>query len=1362
MQGQHVASSESDADAAARDLLIVADALVSSVCRQGYDTPVVDAEALKTLKTPSVRRAAAHADEILVMTVRRGSERFENVQPWLILGELAVAALTYSREPPAGTTERERKTLTGVAQRLVDGLAKALQKKKFVPVPKDALAVIEKPWDKPTFLEDERTRYKSLALAAHGMIVNPITGQELDVMRQCVGLHVEARDRRLADDAAFEDALSAFAEKVSLRSRVFVHDGVRDRACDVVRVNGDGTYDVKPIEENAKTLRDVPRVKLAAEPLLVIGDPAGGKTTFAKQLLTWTLRKEVTYLVPVLVRVCDVVRLLASDLPDATEPLVWAYLRRSSGETTWRFYETARTQKRLLLLLDGFDEGGVLGDRLEREIGEFYMAHPLVVTSRDMKCLRGSTFQRFRRVRVLQLDQAQVREIAKQRLNEDDLSSFLEKLRVNASLSRMARNPLLLSVTLTVFEESVESMGDDSLTRGRVYEIALTAMLGRLDGVDALLARRLFRRIAWVAHSHERGRGTRDFGDTLAKGAAQSLDDADAALEAWATISDAAQRGRLPLISWFTERGRDRYRFAHLTFQEFLAAEHIVKEFENDVNVASSVARLATHPSGRPGALFERGWWQQVVQMFGDLASDSYRQALAEATLGGAQSVDLDACVGDRNVATLVALLPPGRALESLRISDGGIARAGASQLAPGIQSVGRRLRVLDLAGNLLDGPAAQILCQALANSPLQILDLASNRLCVGETKREGFDQETFHSRKRGGSGQSKLYLDYMHAAWVPDLSGVEACVQLARSTTTLRALDLRSNGLTEQAGNLLASLFDEAKHVREVCGIDVKRLRTGRCVLLAPAGELAESEEEQRQLETGDRVEARFQGGRRFYPAVVVRAHNDAHVDLAYVDLQDRVVRREDRVPRRMVRPATTGPPRRLEAGGCVVLAAALERAGPAAKGALKELRLARQALAFDLDSWDAPSCLDSKSHSTGINPNPVKRLIAALASFPRVEVVDCRDSMDPGAHVGEALAAAAVERNWVTLGLGAALLDVAAIRSQEESLRVRGALRDGGVGAVARLAENVTSLRVSTAGVSSAGLERLVAKAKHTSLATINGLDVARFRAEGPTLLTLDFSDASLDRATARMVLKLLEGCVSLETLNFNGSDLMPCAHPHPMTPEVFGSGHLCNACASHHGLAVDLNLACRVCDHDTCGAAWRSRDVVDDLADALSKLGTHLKHLHLKNCCFGMMDGPIAVKPFEHLGQVLGDDMLALETIDLSENEWSAPRLTRWCAESLMDDAADDPPPNDEDEGDAADARWHRRARQWARAVDAEASSSDADDANDDAVDRAYSRQRIPLAAGFPAIARGLAKAPSLQSCSGDGPWALDLAA
>ena len=103
----------------------------------------------------------------------------------------------------------------------------------------------------------------------------------------------------------------------------------------------------------------------------------------------------------------------------------------------------------------------------------------------------------------------------------------------------------------------------------------------------------------------------------------------------------------------------------------------------------------------------------------------------------------------------------------------------------------------------------------------------------------------------------------------------------------------------------------------------------------------------------------------------------------------------------------------------------------------------------------------------------------------------------------MGEALAAAAVERNWVTLGLGAACWMSRPSEARRSRCECEALCAAGGVGAVARLAENVTSLRVSTAGVSSAGLERLVAKAKHTSLATINGLDVARFRAEGPDTL-------------------------------------------------------------------------------------------------------------------------------------------------------------------------------------------------------------------------------------------------------------------
>ena len=81
MQGQHVASSESDATRQHEISAGGRGRAVSSVCRQGYDTPVVDAEALKTIKTPSVRRAAAHADEILVMTVKERRSGLNRCSP---------------------------------------------------------------------------------------------------------------------------------------------------------------------------------------------------------------------------------------------------------------------------------------------------------------------------------------------------------------------------------------------------------------------------------------------------------------------------------------------------------------------------------------------------------------------------------------------------------------------------------------------------------------------------------------------------------------------------------------------------------------------------------------------------------------------------------------------------------------------------------------------------------------------------------------------------------------------------------------------------------------------------------------------------------------------------------------------------------------------------------------------------------------------------------------------------------------------------------------------------------------------------------------------------------------------------------
>ena len=591
-------------------------------------------------------------------------------------------------------------------------------------------------------------------------------------------------------------------------------------------------------------------------------------------------------------------------------------------------------------------------------------------------------------------------------------------------------------------------------------------------------------------------------------------------------------------------------------------------------------------------------------------------------------------------------------------------------------------------------------------------------------------------------------------------------------ATPTLATLDARSNALTEEAGRRLSLLLDAAPHIRTLCGVRVASLRRAdmfRELALGPDLDAS------RPLRVGDRVEARFRGRRRFYPAIITAVRGpagDELYDVDYVDESDddRVVQREQNRERRMVRPAAAGPPRRLEAGGCLILAEALKRAGSGAKETLTAVRLPRQALAFDLSHWDPPpqpgdalgGDRQSRAHETGVNARPLRALLDALAAFPRVEVVDIRDSLDPGAAAGEALADCAVERNWTALGLGGCLLDPRALLRDDGDVRVRGQLKDAGVAAVARLAAAARSLRVSTTAVSSGGLARLLDLAEaRPGLQRVNGLDLDEFRVRGPELRVLDLSGARLDRASTRMVLKLLDHCVALDALDLSNADLMPSAHPHPMTPELFGSGHLCNACASHHVLSVDLNLACQVCDNDMCGAAWRSNDIVDDLADALARRGATLKRLTLRSCCFGVMDGPIAARPFEHLGDVLRDDLVVLEHCDLSGNEWSAPRLTRWCAESLTDaggDASSGAPDDDEDEA-AAEARWRHHAQQWRSAVEAD-SESDGDDAAER--QRAnYSRTRIPLAAGFPALAAGLARRPSLLTVAVSDRRVLDCA-
>ena len=134
--------------------------------------------------------------------------------------------------------------------------------------------------------------------------------------------------------------------------------------------------------------RDLRRDELETQPLLVLGQPAGGKTTFCKQLLTWTMRQTTQgdsfntnsqcddprrheHLIPVMVRVVELVRNEHQFAPGLDS--IDAFLKLECSQVRYRFFRKARDEKRLLVILDGFDEAGPIEERLEREIQQIYV-----------------------------------------------------------------------------------------------------------------------------------------------------------------------------------------------------------------------------------------------------------------------------------------------------------------------------------------------------------------------------------------------------------------------------------------------------------------------------------------------------------------------------------------------------------------------------------------------------------------------------------------------------------------------------------------------------------------------------------------------------------------------------------------------------------------------------------------------------------------------------------------------------------------------------------------------------------------------------------------------------------------------------
>ena len=164
-----------------------------------------------------------------------------------------------------------------------------------------------------------------------------------------------------------------------------------------------------------------------------------------------------------------------------------AYFREEYGvdSETYHLLRTALVSRRLLLLLDGLDEGGAARDEIERHIVEVLapQGHQILITSRLN--LKVELFTRhFEHLELLALSDERQEKLIERRITEkrraDELLDYVRKhvpLDTETG-TRMTGNPLMLSMIISLFE----SMGKGEKmpnTLSELYEKASAIMLKR-------------------------------------------------------------------------------------------------------------------------------------------------------------------------------------------------------------------------------------------------------------------------------------------------------------------------------------------------------------------------------------------------------------------------------------------------------------------------------------------------------------------------------------------------------------------------------------------------------------------------------------------------------------------------------------------------------------------------------------------------------------------------------------------------------------------------------------------------------------------------------------------------------------------